>query len=1139
MPPHVPRKRLRSSSPSIAPPKSKTSNKSRPATSKAGTAPPRKPTLFDDLDATSSPRHNGSKLIHEIQDSEDESSSLSSAASDSDLEFEDVTPRRNKRPKTRQTPEDEDDEDEDIEFEDVETAPQTSVPTDHLNISNDLELTLVRDTRISLTNDALLGKKGPSKLERQIRMSTHCVHVLLLMWHNAIRNAWISDPTVQGIMLSHLTPRLWDEVDRWRRGSGLLAPEEPTYNRIKGKHEPGVSVGVSARSSTRKGKEKAQEESKERDRGRDRDWGKAAQRLEEGAIDRSQGDPLYRLMKALCAWWKQRFRTTAPGLRKWGYMPLERLDRLTKGHKEAQSQESDDPTFSEQYGERIRDLEEFRSLAQQCAGSRDVGAQLFTALLRGLGMEARMVASLQPLGFGWNKVEEADAEDEKDKTKTSSPVKEKKKKKKAPAPANKTAAVAKTSTKASSSSSQRTSRRSTKATTTPTQAADTDSDLQLPSNSDDESIINLSPSSEPESEPTATSASAKMAPKYTKDKDIEFPIYWTEVLSPVTNKYIPVESLVKTVIGTNPDLVVQSLEPRGAKADKAKQTIAYVIGYNPDGTAKDVTVRYLRKKVWPGRTKGFRLPPEKIPVYDKHGRIKRYEQQDWFKGVMMRGYARGFDVRHPITEADTREDEDDLKPAEPAKREPKEGEETLQFYKSSPEFVLERFLKREEALLPTAKVVKYFQPTAKRKTKVATSTANSSDPNRNDSRGEPVYLRKDVVQVKSAETWHKQGRAPKPGELPLKRVPYRAATTNRRREIAEAELATGSKVLQGLYSKEQTDWIIPDPIVDGKIPKNEYGNIDLFVEHMCPAGAVHVPYRGAVRVCKKLGVDFAEAVVDFEFGHRMAVPVIQGVVVAEEVYEQVMEELRRDEEERKRKEDEKRRQKVMAMWRRMIMGLRIVERLKGVYGEVDNGPVGGTGGVFKNKNAGDYGAGETGDMGGGFLPGDDDSGGGGGFIPEGYELEEEHSSQQKTQTTSGFFHPTTLSDEEEDDGEDDTLMIENGDSGTHTRPVAGAEAAEIEEGSEEDEQEPVPSGERKIKVTEKRKTKGKSALSTRPQRKAAAATKKKDKTKAAFGGLRRRRPVQSSSSDDEDEDSSEDQDEEEEDDDEDIYMDSS
>ena len=137
----------------------------------------------------------------------------------------------------------------------------------------------------------------------------------------------------------------------------------------------------------------------------------------------------------------------------------------------------------------------------------------------------------------------------------------------------------------------------------------------------------------------------------------------------------------------------------------------------------------------------------------------------------------------------------------------KEGQETLQYYKQSQEFVLPRHLKREEALRAGATPVKAFKSKSKG----------------GDETEEDVFLRSDVLNVKSAETWHKQGRAPKPGEQPLKRVPYRAATTNRRREILEAESTTGRKVLQGLYSFDQTDWIIPDPIKNGVIPKNEYG----------------------------------------------------------------------------------------------------------------------------------------------------------------------------------------------------------------------------------------------------------------------------------------------------------------------------
>ncbi|CAF3510865.1 unnamed protein product [Fusarium graminearum] len=913
MPPLVPRKRLRESPPPGQ-------GRATKAAKENSDASRRKATLYDDLDASATP--NSNSVLHGFDNDDDDGSSLTSLSDD---EFEDVVP--SKKP---QGNDDDSGDDEDIEFEDV-AAPLAPLP-DAPVTSGDLELTLTRDTRISLTN--AFDRKGPSKRERKVRHASHCVHVMLLLWHNATRNSWLCDPEVQATMISHLTPRLWDEVDRWRRNSGLEkkpSPKKPIKDNTKSKG---------------KGK-------KVPDR-RSRDWGVEAERLEQGAVDMSHGDPLFRLMQSLSAWWKQRFRITAPGLRKWGYMSLERLDRLTK----AQKAEPHDP---EQFGERISDLEGLRHCARICEGSRDVGAQLFTALLRGLGLEARMVTNLPCLGFGWNKLEEAEPEksDSTNQTKATPDKKTETTKKTA-------ATTKKQSSKKTIQAAKNTTR---KAKSKPKVASDSE-DLELEyKDTDDESVVDM--------EVTPRKISTK---KY--DADMDFPHYWTEVLSPVTNKYLPVDAIVKNVVGTNRDLI-ESLEPRGAKADKARQIMAYIIGYSQDGTAKDVTVRYLKRNMLPGRTKGVRMTPEKVPVYNRHGKIKRYDQFDWFKTAIS-GYRRG-SKNHPITEIDEAEEATDLKPAKPEKKEVKEGQETLQYYKQSKEFVLERHLKREEALNPEAKPAKVF------KNKGKGGKVEEED----------VFLRSDVLNVKSAETWHKQGRAPKPGEQPLKKVPYRAATLNRKREIMEAEAATGAKVLQSLYSWDQTEWIIPPPIKDGVIPKNDYGNIDLFAEHMCPKGAVHVPFRGAIRVCKKLQIDYAEAVVDFEFGHRMAVPVIQGVVIAEENHDMVMVELEKDEAERARKEDEKRRKKALAQWRRFLMGMRIAERIRQEYGEITDDIS-----VFGHARDSAHSKKPP------SVPDEDMAGG---FLPEGYEEEVEEDQEVPVHHTSSFF-PAVDEDDEGDDG---------------------------------------------------------------------------------------------------------------------------
>ncbi|KAI0845523.1 Rad4-domain-containing protein [Daldinia vernicosa] len=955
MPPYVPRKRLRT------PPADRgnrvTKESSRDKSTPIASVPPRKNTLFDDLDSSAKKgsAEKTKSVIQQMHEDNDDSDD-SSLTSLSDADFEDVP--ASKRQKVNHDPEES--EDEDMEFEDVPSHEIQHQDPDP-DLGGDLELTLNRENELPLTSE--MGKKGPSKKEKAIRISIHCMHVQLLLWHNAIRNSWLCDREVQAIMISHLPPRLWDEVDRWRRNSGLDIPEDTPKKPTKGKADT-------------KGKGKG----KQRASGSTRNWSNAADRLEKGVPDMSHGDPLLRLMKCLVSWWKQRFRIISPGLRKVGYMNARRLGKLTSSFET----EGHD---SIRFGERIKDLEEFRQRAQDCTGSRDVGAQLFTALLRGLGLEARMVANLQPLGFGWSRVEEADAEINAQKIQdgTSTPNEPTPKK-----PSGKKKQV--------KPATRRAKKNDKNALKMDLDDSDEYGDPLTDESTDDSSVVDVTNTVRPRR------AEAKVY-----DKDLEFPHYWTEVLSPVTKEFLPVDPIVKSLVANSRDLV-ETLEPRGGKADKAKQVMAYCIGFSQDGTAKDVTVRYLKKNIFPGKTKGFRMVEEKIPVYNKHGKVKRYDQFDWFKSVM-RGYTRG-DKKHPTTEVDEAEDSTDLMPAKPEKKEVKEGEETLQYYKTSKEYVLERHLKREEALLPDAVPVKVFRNKGK---------ASKVEE-------ENVYLRKDVVTVKSAETWHKQGRAPIEGVQPLKHAPYRAATTNRRREIAEAERATGQKVMQPLYSFDQTDWIIPPPIQNGIIPKNEYGNIDMFAEHMCPEGAIHVPYRGVVRVCKRLEVDYAEAVVGFEFGHRMAVPVIQGVVIAEENYERVMEQLEKDEAERARKENEKRRKEVLYTWRRFLMGLRIAERFKQDYGYLDESVE-----VFGHApdNDKDFEA---------MREKDEDMAGG--FLPEGYEEEEGVEEKEAPRQTSGFF-PGGDEEEDSDDGNDPFEVDYGKQKETEDSPIEGSPEPEV------------------------------------------------------------------------------------------------
>lgn len=53
--------------------------------------------------------------------------------------------------------------------------------------------------------------------------------------------------------------------------------------------------------------------------------------------------------------------------------------------------------------------------------------------------------------------------------------------------------------------------------------------------------------------------------------------------------------------------------------------------------------------------------------------------------------------------------------------------------------------------------------------------------------------------------------------------------------------------------------------MDGKIPRNSFGNIDIYVPSMIPPGAIHLPLKGTGKLARRLGIDYAEAVTGFEF----------------------------------------------------------------------------------------------------------------------------------------------------------------------------------------------------------------------------------------------------------------------------------
>ena len=314
MPPVVSRKRVRSSSPRPTP---------AAAAKGKGKAPARtKRTVFDAVDAPVAKRKSAAetkRLREELNDDDDDDESLSEVDSD---DFEDVPPakRRKTAPKREDDNNNEEDDEDEMDWEDAiqgtssaHPAPGSSITKDDQEIA-DISFTIKEDGSYVDQGVSVpgLGKKGPSKREKVVRIRTHCLHVQAMLWHNTVRNSWLNDKQVQKTLVDGLSEGVKREVTRWRESMGTLTKEE-----LEAKKKAIAAKGKGKRG--RKSKEKG-----------GRDWNYEAEHLEQGVPNLSAGDPLLRLLKVLTAYWRKRFTITAPGLRKQGYIPMRRLGNEVK-----------------------------------------------------------------------------------------------------------------------------------------------------------------------------------------------------------------------------------------------------------------------------------------------------------------------------------------------------------------------------------------------------------------------------------------------------------------------------------------------------------------------------------------------------------------------------------------------------------------------------------------------------------------------------------------------------------------------------------------------------------------------------------------------------------------------------------------
>nr|XP_022911361.1 DNA repair protein complementing XP-C cells homolog isoform X1 [Onthophagus taurus]XP_022911416.1 DNA repair protein complementing XP-C cells homolog isoform X1 [Onthophagus taurus] len=301
---------------------------------------------------------------------------------------------------------------------------------------------------------------------------------------------------------------------------------------------------------------------------------------------------------------------------------------------------------------------------------------------------------------------------------------------------------------------------------------------------------------------------------------------------------------------------------------RASHPVSYILGFDNDNHVKDITKRYCEN--WNTVTRKLRI------------------DQSWWDQTLL-------PYKAP-SNAREKEEDDDLARLQLDQPLPK----TISEYKDHPLYVLERHLLKFQAIYPPNALTVGFV------------------------RNEPVYSRDCVYTLHSREIWLKDAKVVKPGEKPYKIVKARPKYDRLSNTIITDQMLE----IFGIWQVEE---YVPPTAENGIVPKNAYGNVDLFKPRMLPKGTVHLQFPGLNKVARKLNIDCAPAVTGFDFHSGFSHPVFDGFVVCEEFSEQVVAAWIYEQEEFEKKEKEKNEKRIYDNWKKLIKGLLIRERLNRRY----------------------------------------------------------------------------------------------------------------------------------------------------------------------------------------------------------------
>ncbi|KAG7661247.1 uncharacterized protein J8A68_005243 [[Candida] subhashii] len=366
-----------------------------------------------------------------------------------------------------------------------------------------------------------------------------------------------------------------------------------------------------------------------------------------------------------------------------------------------------------------------------------------------------------------------------------------------------------------------------------------------------------------------------------------FPVFWTEVWDKHLRKWVSIDPIVMKSIEVCPKRRKSQFEP--PSSDNRNQ-ITYVLAFDKAGRVRDVTRRYSLS----------------YNANTVRKRIESRSEEDahWYRKVLKACSKRNSRCSTDIFELKEFHDRD-LAEGMP---------NNLQAFKNHPLYALESQIRQNEVIYPKDNTTKCGTFRSRTATKVI-----------------PVYKRSSVHHVRSAKAWYLRGRVLKIGAQPLK--------------IKEA--ADPSDNIR-LYAEFQTKLYIPKPVENGIVPKNEFGNVDVYTATMLPDNGALIrigpncPMKLLQTAARILGIDYAKAIVAFDFGAKSkrrrtnATAREGGIVIAEEYKEAMditVEHLIEDELDQKRQFME-----ISALnnWKYFLTKLRVQARVNREHGVISD-----------------------------------------------------------------------------------------------------------------------------------------------------------------------------------------------------------